>query len=534
MEMNTEETLVEKPSANRQIAKAAGVVMFGFISSNITSLVRTILTGQVFGAGEILDAFTSANKLPDILFTLVAGGALASAFIPSLTEFMENDAREGGWQLTSAIINLVILVLTVVCGLAWIFAEPIVNLYVEGFTPEQQILTVELLRIMLLAPIIFGVSGLIMGVLNTYQSFLLPALAPTLLWLGMIFGLLVLTPSMGIHGLAWGYVFGALLHLLVQLPGVLRLPKRKFSFSLGLNLPAVREVGRLMAPRLLGVAVIQINFLVNVMVGSRLPQGSISGIDFAWRIMTMPQVVIAQGISIAALPTFAAQIARGKPEEMRSSLAATLRSIFFLSIPAMMGLILLRVPIVAMFYERKEFTPEDTQLVAWALLWFTVGLIGHSLVEILSRAFYALHDTKTPVAIGVGAMSLNVILSLILPGVFNNMGWMPLGGLALANSFSTTLEMLILLYLMRNRLKGINGKHILKGTSKSVLATLAMSAAILLWMNFSIKLSVWVIGLAGILVGGLVYGVSLTFLKVPEINSLMIFARGKIKGILQK
>jgi len=172
--------------------------------------------------------------------------------------------------------------------------------------------------------------------------------------------------------------------------------------------------------------------------------------------------------------------------------------------------------------------------VAWALLWFTVGLIGHSLVEILSRAFYALHDTKTPVAIGVGAMSLNVILSLILPGVFNNMGWMPLGGLALANSFSTTLEMLILLYLMRNRLKGINGKHILKGTSKSVLATLAMSAAILLWMNFSIKLSVWVIGLAGILVGGLVYGVSLTFLKVPEINSLMIFARGKIKGILQK
>ncbi len=518
-----------KPNANRQIAKAAGIVMLGFILSNITSLIRTILTGQVFGAGEILDAFTSANKLPDILFTLVAGGALASAFIPTLTEFLEKGDRKGGWELTSAIINIVILVLTIICGLTWIFAETVVDLYVTGFTFEQQILTVELLRIMLLAPIIFGVSGLIMGVLNTYQSFILPAIAPTLLWLGMIFGLLVLTPSMGIHGLAWGYVIGAILHFIVQLPGVLRLPKRKFSFSLGLNLPAVREVGRLMAPRLLGVAVVQINFAVNIMVGSRLSEGSISSIDFAWRIMTMPQVVIAQGISIAALPTFAAQIARGKPEEMRSSLAATLRSILFLSIPAMMGLILLRVPIVAMFYERKQFTPEDTQLVAFALLWFTVGLIGHSLVEILSRAFYALHDTKTPVSIGVGAMGLNVVLSLILPGMFSNYGWMPLGGLALANSFSTTLEMFILLFIMRKRLAGIDGKQILRGTAKSILATFAMSAGILYWINLSSDLSVWVIGLVGIGLGGLIYSGGLIILKVPEVNALIKFGKNKIR-----
>ncbi len=515
-------------TANRQIARAAGVVMVGFVLSNLTSLVRTVLTAQVFGAGGVLDAFTAAQSLPNILFSLVAGGALASAFIPTLTEFFEKDDRQGGWQLTSAIINLVLLVSTIFCALTWIFAQPIAARFLE-FPIELENLTVELLRIMLISPIIFGVSGLLMGVLNTHQKFWLPALAPTMLWLGMIFGLLVLTPTMGIHGLAWGYVLGAALHFLVQVPGVLRLPERKFSFSFGLKLPAVREVGRLMAPRLFGVAIVQLNLLVSVIIGSGLTEGSLIAIDFAFRIMTMPQVVIAQAISIAALPTFAAQIARGKPDEMRASLAATLRGILFLSLPAMLGLILLRRPVIAAMYQRGQFTSEDTEMVAWALLWFTVGLVGHSLVEILSRAFYALHDTKTPVLVGIVAMSLNVVFSLTFPAWFTRLGWLAHGGLALANSLATTLEMFVLLVLMRRRLDGLQGRHILTGTAKSLLATAAMSGALLWWLSLMAGRSVWLIGLGGIAIGGALYAIIMAALRVPEVDAIIGVVRRKLK-----
>jgi putative peptidoglycan lipid II flippase len=496
--------------------------MVGFVLSNVTSLVRTILTGQIFGVDAALDAFNSALRLPDILFSLVAGGALASAFIPTFAELLEKDDRTGAWQLASAIVNLVTIVLIVICGLTWIFAEQVVaHILAPNFSFDQQLLTASLLRVLLLSPIIFGISGLLMGILNTHQKFLLPALAPTMYWAGMIFGLLAFSPTMGIFGLAWGAVIGSGLHLLVQVPGILRLKGRQYSLSLGLHLPSVREVGRLMAPRLLGVAVVQLNFLVNVIVATGLPEGSLSAIDYGFRIMTMPQVVIAQAIAIAALPTFSAQVARGEMEDMRRSLAATLRGILLLALPATIGLILLRQPVIAMFYQRGEFGAQATQMVTWALLWYTVGLVGHSLVEILSRAFYALHDTKTPVLVGTAAMSLNVVLSFTLPGVFDSVGWLPLGGLPLANSIATTLEMIVLIVLMRRQLNGIEGGYVLRGSLQSALATLAMSTALIIWLRAVGDASVWLIGLGGIAIGGAVYAALVFALKVPEARELL-------------
>lgn len=507
--------------------------MFGFVISNLASLLRTMLTARIFGAGEVLDAFNAAHRLPDILFNLVAGGALASAFIPTFTEFLEKDDRAGGWKLASGIANLVVLILTLVSALTWVFAEPVVAQLAPDFSPAQQSLTIELLRILLLSPVIFGISGLIMGVLNTHQKFLLPALAPTMYWSGMIFGLLVFTPTMGIQGLAWGTVLGAGLHLIVQLPGLLKLRERRFTFSLGLRLPAVRGVGRLMAPRLLGVAIVQLNFLVNIIIASGLPEGSLSAIDYAWRIMTMPQVVIAQAIAVAALPTFSAQIARGEPGEMRASLAGTIRSIVFLSLPATLGLILLRSPVVAMLYERGEFDAASTDLVTWALLWYTIGLVGHSLVEIVSRAFYALHDTKTPVFIGTGAMSLNVIFSLTFPAWFTRLGWAPHGGLALANSLATTLEMVVLLALMRRRLDGLEGRSILVGAGQAVVAGLVMSFGLIFLLNAFAGQPVWVLALGGILLGGGIYAGLLFLLRVPELRQLSAFVFRRLKRILK-
>ncbi|TES89667.1 MAG: murein biosynthesis integral membrane protein MurJ [Anaerolineales bacterium] len=509
-------------SANRQIARAAGVVMAGFVLSNLVGLVRRALEARVFGTSAVYDAFNAADRLPDILFMLVAGGALASAFIPTFTEFLEKDDRNGAWRLASSIVNLVVLILTLFSAACWVLAPQIVaNILAPDFSPEQQALTVELLRILLLTPVIFGVSGLVMGVLNTHQSFLVPALAPTMLWSGMIVGVLFIVPQMGIHGLAWGKVLGAGMHFAIQVPGLLKLPKRKYVPTLGLKIPSVREVGRLMAPRLLGVSVVQLNFLVNTIIASGLPEGSLTSINVAFAVMTMPQVVIAQAISIAALPTFSAQIARGKPDEMRRSLALTIRGILFLSLPAMMGLILLRTPVVSMLFQRGEFGAHSVELTTWALLWYTVGLVGHSLVEIVSRAFYALHDTKTPVLVGMAAMTLNVVFSLTFPGIFERYGWMPHGGLALANSLATSLEMVVLLWLMNRRLRGLEGHHVLTGTVKSLLATVGMSAGLAWWVGVVVGQSVWLISLGGIALGGVVYGVLMWVLQVEEVRGIV-------------
>ncbi len=500
--------------------------MLAFALSNLIGLVRQILISSAFGTDRAIDAFYAASTYPNLIFTLVAGGALASAFIPTFAGLLENSERAAAWELASSICNLILIALGIL-SLVSVFLAPQIIRYIlaPDFPPDQQVLAASLLRILLISPAIFGVSGLLMGILNAHQRFLLPALAPSMYWIGMIFGLLFLVPSMGIYGLAWGAVIGAALHLIVQIPDVLKLPARHYLPTLGISSPWVREVGRLMLPRLLGVSVVQLNFVVNVIIASGLPEGSLSAINYAWQVMTMPQVVIAQAIAIAALPTFSAQVARGDTHEMRASLAATLRSVLFLSLPASLGLILLRQPLIALLFQRRTFDAHSSELVAWALLWYAAGLIGHNVVEILSRAFYALHDTKTPVFVGVGAMTLNVIFSFVFSALFTQIGWLPHGGLALANSLATALEMTTLFILMRRRLKGLEGTNIWRGFAQAALGTLAMSLVVLFWTQ--IEGSVWIIGLGGVVLGGCFYGFSLWAMKVPELFNL-------IKGITRR
>jgi len=293
----------------------------------------------------------------------------------------------------------------------------------------------------------------------------------------------------------------------------------------------VREVGRLMVPRLLGVAVVQLNFVVNVIIATGLSEGSLSAIKYAWQVMTMPEVVIAQAIAIAALPTFSAQAARGEKGEMRTSLAATLRGVLFLSLPASLGLIILRQPLITLLFQRGSFDSHSTDLVAWALLWYAAGLIGHNLVEIFSRAFYALHDTKTPVFVGAVAMTLNVIFSFAFSSLFAKIGWMPHGGLALANSFATALEMTALIILMRRQLKGLDGANIWRGLIQAILGTLAMSAVLIIWLQFTSGNSVWIIAPVGIVAGGLVYAAMMFALRVPEVSMVLNAVRSRLRRV---
>ena len=519
-------------SANRQITRAAGIVMVATILSQVAGLAARILIARAFGTSIDSDAYFAANRYSEILFNLVAGGALGSAFIPTLATMLERDDRTGAWKLASALANWLVLIMTALALLSAFFADWVVRTILApsyAADPARLNLTVELLRIQLPSTVLFGLSGLVMGILNVHQSFLFPALAPAMYSIGQCLGA-ALAPVFGVEGLAYGVVLGAALHLGIQVPRLLRLPARRYSFTLGFHLPEVSKVARLMAPRLLGVAVTQLNFLVNTNLATAMALGSVTGISQAFPLMYMPLAAIAQSVAVAALPTFSAQVARGRLDEMRASLAAALRGVLLLALPASVGLMLLRTPIVALVYQHGEFTAESTALVAWALLFYAFGLVGFSIVEIVSRAFYALHDTKTPVAVGVAAMTLNLGFSLLFSDLFRRIGWAPHGGLALANSLATYLEAFALLYLMRRRLGGLDGRRILAGLGQSALAALVMGAVVVGWQSLVGDGSSAVAALGGVAIGGAIYWAGLLVLGVREARQALGLVQRRVFG----
>ncbi len=447
-----------------------------------------------------------------------ASTGLAPAFIPPLAGYFARDDAEGGWRLASAVVNLVLVVLTLAAGLAWAVAPGLVaTVLAPGFPPPQQALTVSLMRMMLVAPVLFGVSGVVMGILNPRQHFVLPALAPSLLNLSLIAAAGLLASRLGARALALGYVLGAVLHLAVQLPGLPRVGAR-YHPVLTLSDPGVREVLRLMAPRVLGLAAVHLNFLVNTNIASRLGEGAVSALNYAWLLMLLPQGVFAQAVATAAFPTFAEQAARGERASMRHTLATTLRMVFFVTLPAAVGLLVLRRPLVALLFERGAFQAASTDAVAWALAFYALGLVGHAGVEIVVRAFYALHDTWTPVWVGGLAMSLNVVLSLTLPGVFAGMGLPAHGGLALANSVATLLEMGGLMALLRPRLGGLEGRTLGVSVARSGLAAGAMGLVLALWQRALPGASGAVVGAGGILLGAGAYLLAAMLMGMDEIH----------------
>ncbi len=498
----------------RRIARAASLVMALFIVSRALGLVREMVIGARFGASANLDAYLAAFRLPDLLFTLVAGGALASAFIPTFSERLARGDRENAWALASKVGNLLLLSLIALAALAGLLAHPLVKFIIApGFSPAQQALTVSLMRWMLVSTVIFGISGLIMGVLQSFHHFLLPALAPVLYNASIILAALFLAPSMGVYALALGVVAGAALHLAIQIPGLIHF-KARWKASLSLADAGVREVLRLMAPRVLGLAVVQINFIVNVFLASHLPEGSISALNYAWLIMLLPQGVFAQSIATAAFPTFSHQAALGERRAMQHTLGGLFSLLIFLILPSAAILILLREPIVALLLQRGAFDARATQMTAFALGFFALGLAGHALVEVSARSFYAMKDTKTPVIIGVAAMGLNVLLSLILIRPLAH------GGLALANALATTLEMAALLWMLRKKLGGWEEGRVGASLARALLAAGLMAGLVYGLMPLFPPMPLkW----QAILDGGLAAGAYLLFawlLQSPELAAL--------------
>ena len=495
-------------SSARQLVTSTGIVMFFFVLSRALGLVREIAISYQFGTSAQLDAYIAAFRVPDLLFNLVAGGALASAFIPPFSKLLTNGDVRGGWRLATQVINLVFVIVTALCIVAAIFAEPIVQLTVGvGFTPGQQMLTASLMRLMLITPAVFAVSGIVMGILNAQQEFLLPAAAPVMYNLSIIGGALLLAPTLGVYGLAIGVVVGAFLHLLVQVPWLIR-RRIEYTASLGIHDAGVREVVRLVIPRTIGIAAVQINFLVNTILASTLVAGSLAALNYAFLLILLPIGVIAQSIATVLFPMFSRQYALNDLNGLRRAFSTGFRVTLFLTVPATIGLMLLARPIIQLLLQRGAFTAQSTEMTLTALELFAIGLFAHAGLETITRTFYAMHDTATPVRIGIASVVLNIILSFALIGPLAQ------GGLALANSTATILEMLTLLYLLRPRLKGIDGRTLALSSAKMFIGAIVMTVTIALYSVTPLAVTPF-----GLLLGGIVFGSGAYFLTMLVLRS---------------
>jgi len=430
------------------ILSAAFVIMVTVFASRILGLVRDrLLAGAFFGGNEWqLDTYFAAFRIPDMIFQLLVLGALSAAFIPVFSEYLTKNEKEA-YEISSSVINIVLLFFIIIAVLTFIYADQLCRLIAPTFSAEGINLMVDLTRIMLLAQLFFCFSNFLTGVIQSHQRFLVPALSPVVYNLGIIFGIVFLVPIWGIYGPTIGVVIGAVLHLLVQLPLAIRLgfvyQFRAWHFThLG-----VKEIARLMLPRTLALGVNQIEATVAVFIATSLAVGSLSIFYFAQHLMNVPVGLFGSTIGQAALPSLSRETALKEAASFRKTLTSSLFQVLFLVLPASAILLILRVPVVRLAFGAKNFPWQATLLTGRILAFFTLAIICQSLVQILVRGFYALHDTKTPLIVGTIAVFTNVALSIYLTfrqgyGVI---------GLAAAASLASLLHVISLLLLINKK-----------------------------------------------------------------------------------
>lgn len=455
------------------IARNVLIVAASFGLAAAAGLFRNAVIAATFGIGAELDAYYAAFKLPDLLFTIVAGGALATAFIPVFADYVASDDRRGAWRLTSAVLNWVILLVVLLAALAALSAPLLVRTVIApGFDPASQAETAAVMRIVLLSTIVFGMSAVLGSALNGFKHFLLPALAPVVYPLGTAAGALFLAPSMGVRGLAVGAVIGATLHLLIKVPALVKYGFR-WSAILRPGDGSVRRVAVLMGPRVLDLAMFHLTLLATTNLASRIGPGSVSALQWGWDAMQLPETIIGTAFGLVAFPTMAELAAGGDRDGLRRTLGESLRTVLALAVPAAAGLILLGRPVIALLYQRGSFDAAATDAVYGTLRMYALGLAGQCVLELAARAYFARKDTITPLILATGSALLNIGLGLILMRVMGH------NGLALANSIAVTLEVLALLFILGRRIGGVEGRETAGQLVRVLAATVVMAGAVL-------------------------------------------------------
>ncbi len=519
-------------SEQERIARSTGVVSSATFLSRILGLVREQVFAYLFGAGFATDAFIAAFRIPNLLRGLFAEGALSSAFIPVFTDHLTNQGKEKAWELANLVLNLLLIALCLVVILGIVFSPYIVQVIAPGFGKEggKQDLTTLLSRIMFPFLLFIALSALAMGMLNTFRHFGIPALAPTMFNLGMIAGGLFLSPLFDppIIGMALGVLLGGVGQLAIQIP-LLKKIGFKYRFKINLHHPGVKRILLLMAPATLGLASTQVNIFVNTLIASFLPQGSVSYLNYSFRLMQFPIGVFGVAVATVTFPIISAYAAKKEMGELLATFTSSLKLVFFLTIPSAIFLAVASQPVISVLFQHGKFTFLDTVATSQALIFYCIGLFAYSSVRLTASTFYSMGDTRTPVKTSAVAVGVNIILNLILMG--------PLGfrGLALAASVAAMTNLGLLLKILDKRIGPIDGKDIGGTFFKILTSTAFMGLTVWIYLKYfgldleTAQLHAKILNLLLILVLGLLsYSAFSYLLKLPELDRILELL--KIKG----
>ena len=479
------------------IQRASLILTSAFIASRVLGLLRNSMFLFLFGTSTISDAYLQAFLVPDFIFNIVAGGALSSAFIPVFTNYMVGEKDEKtAWHIASSALNLALAIMSSLALIIILFAPQLVPLYNPGIhDPQELALIARLTRIMLLQPVALGVGVIATSVLNARQNFILSAGGTILYNVGLIVGLL---PGifLAIHGqrndslaivyATWGVVLGAVLQVGIQIPGLVKVGMR-YTPSFDWKHPGVILIGRQMVPRIINAAMLYCSTFVDrslielliVVVGAVGIKGLITQYYQAFQLVLLPLSIFGMSVSTAAFPTLAEHVARGRMDRVRDTILETFRSIIFMAIPSSVGLMALALPIVQVLLEHGHFNLTDAQKTVVPLIFFSLGLTGLASVEILTRSFYAMRDSKTPVIVSIAQFILKIALSLIL---INTAVWgvdWGTGSLAFSTSIAGTLEAIVLFLLLHQRIGDLRIRITLLFIGRVLLAAGAMGVALL-------------------------------------------------------
>jgi putative peptidoglycan lipid II flippase len=496
-EINAEKSTTKQTS----VAKSAGIVSIAVMFSRILGLVREMVFANFFGAGVLNDAFQVAFRIPNVLRDLFAEGALSAAFVKVFTDYQILKSEEEAWKLASLVLNALIVILSIITIIGIIFSPQIVGLIADGFSPEKAALATLLTRIMFPYILFVAMAALAMGVLNTKGNFGVPASASTVFNIVSIFlGLGIAywlsgggweksgktefpsdAAQWAIIGMSIGTLIAGLSQFLMQVPSLLRIGFR-FSPILSFADEGVRKVGRLMAPAIIGTSAVQINVLVNTYFVTDI-NGGVSWLGYAFRLMQFPIGVFGVAIGTASIPVLSRMASQKSFGEFRNTLANSIKLVFLLTLPSACGLVVLGEPIIRLIYERGAFTASDVPMTAYALAAYSIGLTGYAAIKILSPAFYALDDAKTPMIIGVCSIAVNFVACYLFMKLFSTYGVSPeypdgYGhvGVALATSCVALVNFFALALIMKKRISRINGSEIFASFIKIAIASAIMSA----------------------------------------------------------
>jgi len=515
---------------NRRLARAGLIVTAAFLASRVLGYVRVVVIATTFNIGRELDTFYAAFRIPDLVFQLVAAGALGSAVIPVVSGLLATNEDARAWRVVSTVMNLMLVALLVLAVALFAAAPLLVPAIAPGFGPAELARTVELTRIMLLSPILLALGAVATSVLNARGRFAASALAPIAYNLGILGGAIFLAPALGVTGLAVGVVVGALGHLLVQVRPMFRVGFR-YRAEIKLDEPLSRRVLVLMAPRAVGLGATQITFLAMTAFASALPAGSVSAFNIAMALLQIPLGVIGVPLGIVILPALSHELAAGAISDYVALVGRALRLLLFVMLPVAVLGIVLRQEVVAILFGRGAFTAEAIDVTAMTLAVFLVGLAAHSLIAVLARAFYADQDTTTPVAAAILTVVINVVVGAVAVGPFG------LAGLAFAIAAGAWIEAGILLVLLKRRFRDLQLPPIASTFARAGAGSLVAGAAAVAVLAGLGHAGVDGQGLvhavaravSAAMIGGVGYAAMSLLLRAPELPALVAVATGLVR-----